>query len=456
MQSKRQKKLAYYVFLQKHDYQQKNENYICEITKFGGIFIVNSFKLITITHKTANINHIGKYIPSVNSNPEKLAATLHHIKKVLRIDEILYLATCNRLMFFVHTNENMDRVMLLRFFELLHAESNVPIHCLGGLLEVVKVYEGEKSVQHLFEVTSSLDSLVVGEREIIRQIKDAYEFCRLQKLTGDNIRLVLEKAIPLAKYIYTHTKIGENSVSIVSLSMQKLLKLNPSKESRILIIGAGQTNNLVAKFLTKHSFKNFVIFNRSIENAKLFANKLKGNGYRLSELADYTGGFDIMITCTGASHPLITETLYEQLLNGEAAPKIIIDLAVPNDVERGVVNHFPVYYIEVERLRCLAAENLKLRQQEVSRALAIIEEHLDEFKVTLRTRRIERAMAVIPEEVKQVKERALNGVFQKEIAELDQNAQDTLERVLAYMEKKYIGIPMRVARNVLETELFTN
>ena len=86
MQSKRQKKLAYYVFLQKHDYQQKNENYICEITKFGGIFIVNSFKLITITHKTANINHIGKYIPSVNSNPEKLAATLHHIKKVLHID----------------------------------------------------------------------------------------------------------------------------------------------------------------------------------------------------------------------------------------------------------------------------------------------------------------------------------------------------------------------------------
>ena len=209
----------------------------------------------------------------------------------------------------------------------------------------------------------------------------------------------------------------------------------------------------MAKFLLKHNFQNFAIFNRSIENAKLLAAKLKGKAYRLSELPDYTEGFDIMITCTGASHPLITETLYEQLLNEEAAPKIIIDLAVPNDVERGVVNHYPVYYIEVERLRSLAAENLNLRKQEVGRALAIIEEHLDEFKMDLRTRRIERAMAVIPEEVKQVKERALNGVFQKEIAELDQNAQETLERVLAYMEKKYIGIPMRVARNVLHTEL---
>lgn len=414
---------------------------------------MNSFKLITITHKTANINHIGKYIPSVNANSERLAATLHHIKAVLHIDEIFYLATCNRLMFFLHTNEELNRAMLLRFFELLHAESSIPIPCLNDLLKVIKVYEGEQSVQHLFEVTASLDSLVVGEREIIRQIKSAYKFCRGQKLTGDNIRLVLEKAIPLAKYIYTHTKIGENSVSIVSLSMQKLLKLNPDKDSRILIVGAGQTNNLVAKFLLKHSFKKFAIFNRSIENAELLAKKLKGTAYRLSELPDYTDGFDIMITCTGASHPLITETLYEQLLNGEAAPKIIIDLAVPNDVERGVVNHFPVYYIEVERLRSLAAENLKLRQQEVGRALSIIEEHLDEFKMTLRTRRIERAMSVIPQEVKQVKERALNGVFQKEIAELDQNAQETLERVLTYMEKKYIGIPMRVARNVLHTEL---
>ncbi len=414
---------------------------------------MNSFKLITITHKTANINHIGKYIPSVNANPEKLAARLHHIKKVLLIDEIFYLATCNRLMFFIHTNEMLNKALLVRFFELLHIDSNISIDNLDGLLQVVKVYEGEESVQHLFEVTASLDSLVVGEREIIRQIKDAYAFCRLQKLTGDNIRMVLEKAIPLAKYIYTHTKIGKNSVSIVSLSMQKLLKLNPSKDSRILIVGAGQTNNLVAKFLLKHNFQNFAIFNRSIENAKLLAAKLKGKAYRLSELPDYTEGFDIMITCTGASHPLITETLYEQLLNEEAAPKIIIDLAVPNDVERGVVNHYPVYYIEVERLRSLAAENLNLRKQEVGRALAIIEEHLDEFKMDLRTRRIERAMAVIPEEVKQVKERALNGVFQKEIAELDQNAQETLERVLAYMEKKYIGIPMRVARNVLHTEL---
>ena len=135
------------------------------------------------------------------------------------------------------------------------------------------------------------------------------------------------------------------------------------------------------------------------------------------------------------------------------AKKIVIDLSVPTNVSPAVVRNFAIQYIEVERLRSLAAENLALRKQEVDSALLIIDDRLTEFKLLHRQRRVERGMSEIPTRMREVKERALTSVFQKEIALLDENAQQTLEKVIAYLEKKYIGIPISVAKNVLEAEL---
>jgi len=413
---------------------------------------VNNFRVVTITHKTANINHIGRYIPSVNANPTQLAAVLHQIKLLLHIDELMYMATCNRLTFLMVCEQPVNDQFLIQLFSLLHP--NIPQHCIGGMLDVVAVYNGTNSVQHIFEVAASLDSLVVGEREIIRQLRQAYEFSRKHKLTGDNIRLLIETAIPLAKEVYTNTKIGENSVSVVSLAMQEMLSLSPSKNSRFVIVGAGQTNTLVAKFLLKHDFKHFVVFNRTRSNAEHLGAKLNAAGYTLDELASYKKGFDILITCTGAAAPIITPKIYTHLLQGDKQPKIVVDLAVPTDVANDVLQQNNINYIAVEKLRSRAAENLALRKQEIVNAQVIIEERLGTFKTLLRKRRVERVMASeIPSRVKAVKERALTSVFQKEIAKMDEASQRTLERVVAYLEKKYIGIPITVAKSALEKEL---
>lgn len=412
---------------------------------------MNNYRLITITHKTANINHIGRYIPSFNDDAGRLAAVLHHIKQQLGIEELLYLATCNRLMFFFVKEVTIDQYFLAQLFSLLHADT--PHHCLRSIAEVTALYEGEACIQHLFEVASSLDSLVVGEREILRQLRTAYEFCEQQQLTGDNIRLAMKAAIPLAKDIYTRTKIGENSVSVVSLAMQQMMQNHLSPNARFLIIGAGQTNNLVAKFLLKHGFSNFAIFNRSIENARLLANKLKGTAQPLSELSAYQQPFDVLITCIGATEPVISQAMYEQLIGSDESAKVVVDLAVPTNVHPDVVHRFPMQYIAVEELRCLAAQNLALRKQEVAVAQQIIAEKMDEFRLIYRQRRVERGMAQIPSRMREVKEKALTSVFQKEIAALDPTAQNTLERVVDYLEKKYIGIPIAVAKTVLEAEI---
>jgi glutamyl-tRNA reductase len=414
-------------------------------------YTLNNFRLITITHKTANINHIGRYIPSFNDDPGKLAEVLRSIKQQLGIEELLYLATCNRLTFLFVRETPVDNAFLVKLFGMLHED--IPQHCLHGIADVTAIYNGEDCIQHIFEVASSLDSLVVGEREILRQLRTAYEFCDQNQLTGDNIRLVMKSAIPTAKEIYTRTKIGENSVSVVSLAMQQMMQNDISPDARFLIIGAGQTNHLVAKFLLKHGFKNFTVFNRSLENAQVLADKLKGTAHALADLQTYTQPFEVLITCTGATEPIITQQLYSQLIGNDTSQKIVIDLSVPTNVSPAVVRNFAIQYIEVERLRSLAAENLALRKQEVDSALLIIDDRLTEFKLLHRQRRVERGMSEIPTRMREVKERALTSVFQKEIALLDENAQQTLEKVIAYLEKKYIGIPISVAKNVLEAEL---
>ncbi|MFK7904596.1 MAG: glutamyl-tRNA reductase [Chitinophagales bacterium] len=408
---------------------------------------MNKFKLITITHKTANINHIGQYIPTVGQDKEALAVLLQQVKTALNIDELLYLATCNRLTFLLVTEQEVDDVFIIRLFSLLHP--NIPEVCLGGLLDVVAQYEGMASIQHLFSIAASLDSLVVGEREITRQLREAYDYCKKYELTQDHIRLAMKMAIPTAKKVYTHTKIGENSVSVVALAMKFLLKKQLPENTRFLIVGAGTTNSTALKILKKYGYHRFSIFNRTLKNAEALVGKVGGCAYSLEELTVFQGGFDVLISCTGSTEAMIRPDLYEFLLAGEKTPKTVVDLAVPNDIHPQIIQQFPVDYIEVEKLRFLAAQNLELRKKELEKAEVIVSKMAEEFASMLQNRKIERAMAsVIPPRIKAIREKAMESVFQKRIDKMDAESRATLEQVVNYLEKKYISIPILAAKEV--------
>ncbi len=406
---------------------------------------MNKFKLITITHKTANINHIGQYIPTVGQDKEALARLLQQVKIAMNIDELLYLATCNRLTFLLVTEKKVDDFFVSQLFSLLHPK--IPEVCLGGLLNVVACYQGMASIHHLFSIAASLDSLVVGEREITRQLREAYDYCKKHKLTQDHIRLAMKMAIPTAKEVYTHTKIGENSVSVVALAMKSLLKKQLPENTRFLIVGAGTTNSTALKILKKYGFHRFSIFNRTLSNAEALVEKVGGCAYSLEELKVFQGGFDVLISCTGSTEAMIQPDLYEFLLAGERMPKTVIDLAVPNDIHPQIIEQFPVDYIEVEKLRFLAAQNLELRKQELEKAEVIVSKRAEEFTVTLQNRRIEKAMAsVVSPRIKAIRERAMDAVFQKQIDKMDAESRATLEEVVNYLEKKYMSIPILAAK----------
>src|SRR5476651_1325671 len=143
--------------------------------------------------------------------------------------------------------------------------------------------------------------------------------------------MVMSTVVKTAKEVYTDTNISRKPISVVSLAYRKLKDLKLCSNARILIIGAGETNRNISKYLQKHKFTNFVVFNRTLSKAKLLAADLGGEAYDLDALKTYNKGFDAIITCTSSVQPIITAEVYETLLNGETDRKTIVDLAIPND-----------------------------------------------------------------------------------------------------------------------------
>lgn len=405
--------------------------------------MLDRLKIITVTHKQTQLNRLAGLAIQAGDE-ETLQSKLYQIKSHFNLDEFFYMATCNRVMYCFLSQEKVDRQFLRSFTDLVHP--GFTTRELEENSSFFQVMSGEKAIEHLFEVAASIDSLVIGERQILRQLREAYEKCADLGLTGDGLRIMVQQAVLAAKSVYSNTKIGEKSVSVVALAIRELNRIPLSPQTRILFIGAGQTNELAAKILTKQPFANITVFNRTLERAEKLVRQIGGKALPLDALPDYSGGFDVMIVCTGAQKPVITPHLYNRLLAGESGEKVVIDLAVPNNVHPEVPDSFPIRYIEIEGLRQVARINHSYREEEVKKARAIIKSFLDSLPHLLKQRQAELAFRSVPDEVKAVKQRALNEVFRSELAQLDASTLDLVERMMTYMEKKCVSIPMRVAK----------
>ncbi len=429
--------------LQSRDIKGVFAGYLCPLDKVKEPMMIQNFKILTVTHKQANLSAIEDFVLKA-ANDIVLQERLAHLKAQFDIEELFYLPTCNRVMYLFSMSRPLDTQFAAHFFQYINPE--LSITTLERIEHLALLLEGEAAINHLFEVSASIDSMVVGERQILGQLREAYDRCLAWGLTGDNIRLAIQNAVISAKEVYAQTRIGEKPVSIVSLAIQQMMRSNLSRDARILLVGAGQTNALVAKFLKKHNFSRITVFNRSLEKAEQLAATLEGRALPLSALATYQEGFDCMIVCTGATEAIVTPELYAHLLQGDRDKKVVIDLSIPNNVHRATTGAFSMQYIEIDDLRQLAKENLAFREQEIAKAQKLLAAYIKNFPDELRQRHVELALRAIPEAVRAVKEKAINEVFKKEVAGLDAPTRELLERMMTYMEKKCVGIPMKVAK----------
>ena len=409
---------------------------------------MDQFKIISFTFKNTPIKELNRFFLHEENRKERL----EFLKYSCDIKEILFISTCNRMEFIITSHHDCDDFFLKNFFSHFRRDWNNDE--INFAVNNAQVFQGENALRHIFKVASSLESLVVGEREIIAQVRKAYEVCKSEGLTGDFLRLVIKATINTAKQVYTETKIANNPVSVVSLAERELRIRNLNSDSRIIIVGAGETNSNLSKYLVKRGFNNFTIFNRSFSNAVKFANMLTTNtisakAIPIEQLKQFNKGFDILIVCTSSPEKIISNEVYTALLCNENNTKIVIDLSIPSNVHSEVFKKNDIDLIDISKLRFVAEKNRLERQHEVIASEIIIEDNINLFHQMHKTRKIEIKMKDVPEKIRQIKNKALNDVFADDIRGLDDNSKAVLEKVLDYMERKCISVPMILAKEII-------
>ena len=402
--------------------------------------MLHGYRLFTLTHRDASLAQLEPYVLS----DEARRGALERLRDELGWQEVFYLATCNRVLFFFY-QETRDAATAADLMRVL----GVP----AGAAEP-RYLEGEMAVMHLYDVAASVDSMVVGEREILRQLRLAYLACHEVGLCGDHLRLVMQSAVAAAKQVYHETRIGQKPVSVVSLAAQRIRQQRlDAASARVVLVGAGQTNFLASKFLRKQGFRHVLVANRTRARAeRLAASYPAGEACTLAELPTRGAafGFDLIVVATASAEPVVDEAAFTALLGDEdAAGKVVVDLSIPHDIAADVVEAHDFTYVEIEDLRRLADDNLAFRAAEVREARKLIGQQLMAFQASVQQRRVELALREVPAAVKAVRRRAMTEVFARELEDLDEEARELVGRMMRYMEKKCIGIPMRAAREAV-------
>ena len=403
---------------------------------------MQAFKIISFNHQNLPLDVIGKLHLDEEAQTHHLGA----LKLNFQLDELMFLSTCNRVEIYVKTESEITQVQINAFVRFIN--SGLHQDEVKLLTDKVLFLEGDEAVMHVFKVASSLNSMVVGEREIITQLRKSYDFCNMLGLTGDFIRLLMKQTIETAKQVFTETNISKNPVSVVSLAYRRLREQGIKNDARILIVGAGDTNTKMANYLQKHRFANFIVFNRTLSKAEQLAELLNGKAEQLDNLGKYTDGFDVLLVCTASSTPVVNAQIYSSLLQKDSSRKVVIDLSIPANVEADVVSQNNILYIDINSLKQQAEQNMELRKSEIAVCESILHNKLDEFRWLQKERRIELAFGEVPRQVRAIKDLALNEVFAKEINELDNTSKEVLDKVISYIEKKYNAVAMKTAKEV--------
>jgi glutamyl-tRNA reductase len=291
--------------------------------------------------------------------------------------EALLLATCNRVEVY---GASEKRVSTDEISRCLMRESEVTPGYNTAAPPFYR-YEGTKCIQHLFRVASGLDSMVVGETEVLGQTKKAYERARTSGAAGPYLHRMFQRAFRVAKQVRTHTEITRGSVSVGSIAVDLAQRIfGHLSNCKVLVLGAGETSERTARALVSRGVSDLTVSNRSIDRAHDLARLVGGDPIPFDEWPEQCREIDILITSTSSETPLLTpENLAPMLRARIDRPLFIIDIAVPRDVAPAVNELEGVYLYDIDSLQSVAAQSLALRRQQIAAAEAIIAEHVADF-----------------------------------------------------------------------------
>jgi len=389
--------------------------------------------ILGLNHKTAPL-HIRERLAFKEEEQISLALEANS----LGCSESFLLSTCNRVELYCLTSESADasHPPADQVRGLLSSKASLDV---GELNPHLYSFQGQEALHHLLRVASSLDSMVVGEPQILGQLKGAYERCRDAGATGRSLSGLMDQALTVAKRVRTQTEIGRAVVSISSVAVNLAEQIFGTLTGGTgLLVGAGEMGELAAQHLTQAGISRLLVANRSLSRASSLAERLGGHPRGLTELPELLTQADIVITSTGAHGYLITKELVAKTLKARKyRPLFLIDISVPRNIEPSVNDHENVYVYDVDDLNQIASENKATRAREAEAAEALVLQELERLKSRQAKRELGPVITSMRAQVHRLKEEELKRL-EPRLLELSSDQQKAVKQLAERLSNKLL------------------
>ncbi|SFX11358.1 glutamyl-tRNA reductase [Thermoactinomyces sp. DSM 45891] len=374
---------------------------------------------IGFSHKTASVELRERLV----FQEDRLAMALRSLRDMKSILECVIVSTCNRMELYVvvdqlHTGEYYSKAFLESWFRIPKEEFQ----------EHLYIKQDQEAVHHLFRVVCGLDSLVIGETQILGQTKTAFLQAQEIGTTGTVFNMLFKQAVTFGKKVHSETEIGQNAVSVSYAAVELGKKLFSSFQNQtILLIGAGKMTELTAKHFASNGAARVIVINRTLAKAEELASRFHGEARSWEQLLPSLAEADIVVSSTGAKQAVITKELIAPVLENRRTPVFIIDIAVPRDIEPSVHELDQVFLYDIDDLHGIVEANMKLRHQEAEKVLEWIQHECDKFHEWLQTLGVVPLITALREKAISIQEEALLRIERK-LPELTEHQRRVLNK----------------------------
>ncbi|EOX1764025.1 glutamyl-tRNA reductase [Vibrio cholerae] len=398
-----------------------------------------SLLAIGINHNTASVELREK----VAFGPEKLSLALNQLSTSSHVKGGVILSTCNRTEIYCDVR-SASKNKVIEWLSQFHQVS------LDELKPSLYVHEEQAAIRHLMRVACGLDSLVLGEPQILGQVKQAYAEARENHAVNPATEKLFQKAFSVAKRVRTETEIGGSAVSVAYAACTLAKHIFESlADATVLLVGAGETIELVAKHLAGHHCKRMIVANRTRERALSLAQQFGADVIALNEIPDYLAQADIVISSTASPLPIIGKGMVESALKARRhQPMLLVDIAVPRDIEPQVGKLNDAYLYSVDDLQSIVDSNIEQRKVEAIQAEAIVSEESATFMSWMRSLQAVDSIRDYRKQANEAREELLNKSLQALAAGGD--PEKLLKELSNKLTNKLIHTPTRALQTAAE------
>ncbi len=380
--------------------------------------------VVGVNHSTTPIAIREK----LSISKERLQDTLLSLHNYLSHGVIL--STCNRTEVYTLVNPDTSSAELT-LINLLKTHGNLTE---AELIPHIYVYKHEMAIRHLFKVVAGLDSMLIGEFEILGQVRQALEEAERAQMINLPLRTLFQHAIRTGRRVRKETAISRNALSVSSVAVELAARvISNIRNSRVLVIGAGEAGRLAAKALVERGVTRIRVTSRSQQAASSLALTLGGSPTTLSNLGKELSDADIVITCTGAPHFVVRRRIVEEGMNGRPErPLVLLDIAVPRDIEPEVGQIKNVFLYDIDDLTGISELNRQGRESDVQWAMEIVEAEVGQFISWWQTLEVKPVISALVEKAEDIRQHQLNLTIKKmnHLTEEEQNYMDAMSRAI--------------------------